>query len=78
MADQIHEIVSADGNRRVEFYLHGDGLCSWNELALYHSVPGDYGHPYDWWAPTLSSGRYDTLARAQADAAADLPWLREL
>ncbi len=68
--DTVKTITSADGERRLHIYKHGDFFAFAEDVDA--KTVGGKG-----WMPVASpSGVYDTAETAEREATTQVPWLR--
>jgi hypothetical protein len=74
--ESIKQIISKDGKHRLDIDLTAGGLYRYTTFDDRYRNDPDFHDPPEWRIVEFS-GLYQTSEEAEADAFADLEWLRE-
>ena len=77
MGELIKTYVSADRNRRIDFYRRDDGYFLFDETYRVEEFDERYeGDHSVFWLSATRSGLFAELERAETEALATIAWLR--
>lgn len=76
LVETIKTIISKDGKHRLDIDVSPAGLYRYVTLDDRYRHDPDFQSPPEWTIDTFS-GLYESAEAAEADATADLAWLRE-
>ena len=74
--ETIKRVISSDGKHRLDIEGSSAGLYRYVTLDDRYRNDPDFHEPPEW-ILDVYSGLYDSLEAAEADARAELAWLRE-
>ena len=74
----VKSILSADEQRRIDFFRRDDGVFQFVELKHYQRDQDDVWSPPEYWAPLPGAASvYETLDIAEREARSQISWLRK-